>query len=110
MVDPLRPSSPPAVLNYVLVERLLDTLSSCFVAEPTLSSTNLLNATFQAILDTCSLDLELWNQLCTQADINLLAQKLLLDDPREVVRKSAARVIGEKATRSFRYGSFGYGK
>lgn len=98
--DPLRPSPPPEVLNYMLIERLLDTLSSCFTAEPTPSSTNLLNAAFQAILDTCSLDPELWSKLCSQADIKLLTQRLLLNDARDVVRKSTARVIGEKTTRS----------
>lgn len=103
IADPLRASPLPKVLNYLLVERLLEILSSCFRTEPTPSSANLLNATFQAILDTCSLDLELWNKLCSQADIKLLAQKLLLDDSRDVVRKSAARVIGERTTLSFRY-------
>ncbi|ROW14317.1 hypothetical protein VPNG_03964 [Cytospora leucostoma] len=99
--DPLRPSPPPEGLNYTLVERLLEILDSCFMVESTLSSTNLLNATAQAILDTCSLNPDLWGRLCSQADVESLIQKLLLDDPREVVRKSAAGVISEKVAHSF---------
>ena len=102
--DPLRPSPPPGVLDYVLVERLLEILSSCVSAEPTPPSTNLLNAAFQAVLDTCSLDPDLWNKLCSQTDMKSLVQKLLLNDSRDVVRKSAASVIGEKITRAVRYG------
>lgn len=104
VADPLRPPLSHEVLNYVLVERLLETLSSCFTAEPTPPSTSLLNVAFQAVLDTCSLDPELWNKVCSQTDIRSLVQKLLLNDPRDVVRKSAASVIGEKIARSVRYG------
>lgn len=79
-------------------------MSFCMTAHPTTSCTSLLTVTFQAILDTCSLRVELWDELCSRADVKSVVKKLLLDDPRGTLRKSTALAIGEKTVHLLRYG------
>lgn len=102
-VDPLRASTVPDCLDIKLLVRLVDIMSFCVTARPTIACTNLLNVTFQAILDTCSLRLDLWNILCSRADVKSVIRRLLLDDPRGTLRKSTALAIGEKTVRPLRY-------
>lgn len=102
-VDPLRASAVPECLNIKLLERMVDILSFCMTARPTVACTNLLNVTFQAILDTCSLRVDLWTMLCSRADVKSVIKRLLLDDPRGTLRKSTALAIGEKTVRPLRY-------
>lgn len=102
-VDPLRASTVPECLDIKLLERLVDILSFCLTTLPTVASTNLLNVTFQAILDTCSLRVDLWSTLCSRADVKSVIRRLLLDDPRGALRKSTALAIGEKTVRPLRY-------
>ncbi|KAI3401247.1 hypothetical protein diail_11953 [Diaporthe ilicicola] len=94
--DPSRTSSVPECLDITLLERLVEIMSFCTTASPTASCTNLLTVTFQAILDTCSLRVELWEELCSRADVKSVIRQILLDDPRGTLRKSTALAIGEK--------------
>lgn len=78
-------------------------MSFCVTARPTVACTNLLNITFQAILDTCYLKVDLWNMLCSRTDVKSVIRRLLLDDPRGALRKTTALAIGEKTIRSLKY-------
>lgn len=103
-IDPSRASSVPDCLSITLLERLVEIMSFCTTAHPTATCTTLLTVTFQAILDTCSLRVELWNELCSRADVKPVIRKILLDDPRDTLRKSTALAIGEKTVHLLRYG------
>lgn len=102
-IDPLRASTVPECLDIRLLERLVDIMSFCMTARPTIACTNLLNVTFQSILDTCSLRVDLWKMLCSRADVKSVIRRLLLDDHRGTLRKSTALAIGEKTVRTLRY-------
>lgn len=101
--DSLRAPGVPDCLDIKLLERLVDIMSFCVTARPTAACTNLLNITFQAILDTCSLKVDLWNMLCSRTDVKSVIRRLLLDDPRGALRKTTALAIGEKTIRSLKY-------
>lgn len=105
--DPLRAPTVPECLDVELLERLVDIMSFCMAADPTAACTNLLNITFQAILDTCSLRVDLWNMLCSRTDVKSVIRRLLLDDPRSTLRKTTALAIGEKTIRPLKYVSDG---
>lgn len=93
----------PECLDIKLLERLVDIVTFCMAARPTIACTNLLNFAFQAILDTCSLRVDLWSTLCSRADVKSVIRRLLLDDLRGALRKSTALAIGEKTVRPLRY-------
>lgn len=102
VVDPSRPTSTPEYLNTTLIERLLGLLSSSLTAEPTSFAHSLVTIAFRAVLDACSLKLELWEWLQSDIDIREFVQKLLIDDDRDPVRKTTATIIGDKVTYTLR--------
>lgn len=101
--DPLRAPTVPDCLDIKFLERLVNIMSFCLNARPTVACTNLLNITFQAILDTCALRVDLWKMLCSRADVKSVIRRLLLDDSRGTLRKTTALAIGEKTIRSLKY-------
>jgi ubiquitin carboxyl-terminal hydrolase 34 len=103
VIDPLRAPTVPECLDISLLGRLVDIISFCMAARPTAACTNLLNITFQAILDVCSLRVDLWNMLRSRTDVKPVIRRLLLDDPRGALRKTTALAIGEKTIRPLKY-------
>lgn len=97
--DPLRAPAVPECLDIMLLERLVDIMVFCVNAHPTVACTKLLNISFQAILDTCSLRVDLWKELCSRTDVKSVIRRLLLDDSRGTLRKTTALAIGEKTIR-----------
>lgn len=85
------------------MERLGDLLSSALEAAPSPPITDLVIETFKAILDTCTIKPELWELLHSQMDFRNTVKKLLIDDDRDVVRKSIASCIGNKVDENSRY-------
>lgn len=96
--DPSRPDSIAGCLNGTLLDRLIGILSSPLAAEATQNSAKLINTTFQAIMDICSIHSALYSYFISQVDVGALVQQLLLDDPRPAVRKTASNIIAEKTT------------
>ncbi|KAF3770103.1 hypothetical protein M406DRAFT_86920 [Cryphonectria parasitica EP155] len=94
--DPMRPTSTTDFLDAALIERLAQILSSSLEVEPASFVDNLTNVAFRAIMDTCSLKWELWDLLQSKMDLQQTIQRLLVDDTRDIVRKSTAAIIGDK--------------
>lgn len=90
-------------LDHVLMDRLSGILSTALATEPNVFNTNLVTVTFRAIMDACSLKRELWDWLVAKMNIREAVQKLLIDDPRDVVRRLTVTTIGDKITHSLRY-------
>ncbi|POS74497.1 ubiquitin carboxyl-terminal hydrolase [Diaporthe helianthi] len=97
--DPFRAPTVPECLDMTLLERLVNIMSFCMNARPTVACTNLLNITFQAILDTCSLRVDLWKMFYSRTDVKSVVRRLLLEDPRVTLRKTTALAIREKTVR-----------
>lgn len=103
LLDPMRPGSTDNYLDGALMGRLFEMLCSSLAAEPTSFTTNLVTVTFRAIIHLCSLRQDLWERLRSQTKLKEIVQRLLIDDTRGIVRKSAATTIGEKTAYSLRY-------
>ncbi|CAN8096633.1 unnamed protein product [Discula destructiva] len=93
LTDPLRAPSTAEDLDKTLGERLGELLDSALVMGRSPPITDLVIETFKAILETCVLKAELWELLHSQTRFRDIVQKLLIDDDREVVRKSTASHI-----------------
>lgn len=89
------------------MERLGDLLSSALGAEPSPPITELVIETFKAILDTCTLRPHLWELLHSHMNLRDTIKKLLIDDDRDIVRKSIAGCIGDKINEDSRYERLG---
>lgn len=85
------------------MERLGDLLSSALKAEFSPPITDLIIETFKAILETCTLKSELWELLHSQMQFRATVKKLLIDDDRDIVRKSIAACIGDKIDENSRF-------
>lgn len=101
--DPARGPLTAEGLDATLVERLGDLLSSALAAEPNPPITDLVIETFKAMLETCTLKSELWERLQSQMEFRATVKKLLIDDDRDVVRKSIAGCIRDKIDENSRF-------
>ncbi|KAJ9131667.1 Ubiquitin carboxyl-terminal hydrolase 34 [Pleurostoma richardsiae] len=94
--DPLRPDSIADCLDQRLLERLLAVLSFALTARSTDNSTRLATLSFHAILESCSASQTFWDAFCETKHATGLIRRLLLDDPRPILRKQTLKLIGEK--------------
>lgn len=102
-IDPMRSPSISEHLDHTLMDRLSEILFTALTTEPSVFNTNLVTVVFRAIMDACSLKRDLWDWLVCKMNIREAVQKLLIDDPRDAVRKLTATTIGDKITHSLRY-------
>lgn len=100
--DPLRTEESSQLLDQTLIRQLVNILSSSLTAEAVFAA-NLLIVTLQGIMDMCSLRQELWDWLSSHMDLRKTVQSLLIDDPRDAVRKSTGSIIIDKTTISIRF-------
>lgn len=92
----------PEFLNAALIERLLELLTSSLATDSTSIAPTLIAVTFHAILEACSLKMDIWVWLQSKVDMGKVALQLLLVDDRELVRRSTATIIGDKVTNTAR--------
>ncbi|KAI0011823.1 hypothetical protein F4779DRAFT_571426 [Xylariaceae sp. FL0662B] len=84
------------LLTPNLSQRLSTILSIAAAAQTSQVSIDLINRSFEALLESCTKNEEFWMAFCNQARIQEVIQNLLFDT-RPVVRRSIARLISVKS-------------
>ncbi|KAI1103786.1 hypothetical protein F4804DRAFT_309190 [Jackrogersella minutella] len=87
------------LLNPELQGRLSTILADAAAAQTTQISVELINRSFEALLEPCAKDNAFWKGFQDETGVQKVVQLLLLDDPRPIVRKNVARLITSKSIR-----------
>ncbi|KAN0095287.1 ubiquitin C-terminal hydrolase-like protein [Hyaloscypha variabilis] len=98
MKEPIPPASIAPYLNDILLQRLLQLLHDAKGIQSSQNSVHLTWRSFEAILEGCIHNPELWSHFASYLASNTLLRELLLDDPRPLIRKSVAKHIVSKCT------------
>ncbi|KAL7626866.1 hypothetical protein AAE478_003640 [Parahypoxylon ruwenzoriense] len=89
-----------AVVQFLdpdLQTRLTTILTGAAAAQTSHIGIELINRSFEALLQSCAKSRTFWNGVRNQAGLGKVVQSLLLDDPRPTVRKNIARLITVKS-------------
>lgn len=87
------PSSATRLLDAPLLNRLVDLLAETLTASNTNNATQHVMLCLQTILESCPISAEFADAFCAHPDVPRLLEDLLLNDPRDVVRRSTAVFI-----------------
>ncbi|KAI0386269.1 hypothetical protein F5Y04DRAFT_243745 [Hypomontagnella monticulosa] len=85
------------LLNLDLQTRLLAILAGAASAQTNQASIELVNQSFDALLESCARSLTFWSGFKNRMELREVIQRLLLDDPRPIVRKNIGRLISSKS-------------
>ncbi|KAI1457701.1 hypothetical protein F4805DRAFT_427886 [Annulohypoxylon moriforme] len=85
------------LLNSDLQKRLSTILTSAAVTQTNQVSVELINRSFEALLEPCAKGNAFWEGFQDETGVQKVVQRLLLDDPRPIVRKNVARLITHKS-------------
>ncbi|KAI1393729.1 uncharacterized protein F4822DRAFT_424192 [Hypoxylon trugodes] len=81
------------LLNLDLQERLSTILKGAAAAQTNQISIELINRSFEALLESCAKSDAFWKGFRDQTGVQKVVQSLLLDDARPIVRNNIARLI-----------------
>ncbi|KAI1771399.1 hypothetical protein F4818DRAFT_213002 [Hypoxylon cercidicola] len=81
------------LLNLDLQSRLSAMLASAASAQTNQVSIELINRCFESLLECCAKSTVFWDGFRDQTEVQRVAQRLLLDDPRQIVRQNIAKKI-----------------
>ncbi|KAI1417598.1 hypothetical protein F5Y13DRAFT_201180, partial [Hypoxylon sp. FL1857] len=85
------------LLNPELQQRLSEILAGAAAAQTNQVSIELINRSFEALLESCAKSDAFWKGFRDQTAVQKVVQSLLLDDPRPIVRRNIARLITAKS-------------
>ncbi|KAI1143859.1 hypothetical protein F5Y05DRAFT_8632 [Hypoxylon sp. FL0543] len=85
------------ILNPEFQRRLLEILVGAAAVQTNQVSIELINRTFEALLESCAKSDEFWKEFRDQAIVQNVVHSLLLDEPRPIVRRNIARLIAAKS-------------
>ncbi|KAI0131697.1 hypothetical protein F4776DRAFT_655185 [Hypoxylon sp. NC0597] len=85
------------LLNQELQQRLSEILAGAATAQTNQVSIELINRSFEAMLESCAKSDAFWKGFQDQTAVRKVVQRLLLDDPRPIVRRNIARLITAKS-------------
>ncbi|KAI1808395.1 hypothetical protein F4811DRAFT_559152 [Daldinia bambusicola] len=85
------------LLSPNLLERLSTILISAASAQTNQISIELITRSFEALLESCTKSEVFWKGFRDQVGLQKMVQRLVLDDPRPIVRKSIAGLITAKS-------------
>ncbi|KAI1096295.1 hypothetical protein F5B19DRAFT_140898 [Rostrohypoxylon terebratum] len=91
-----RVDSVTQLLNLDLQKRLSAILANAAMAQTNQVSIELINRSFEALLEPCAKSNPFWKGFQDAKGVQKVAQRLLLDDPRPIVRRNVARLITNK--------------
>ena len=83
-------------LNETLLLRLLELLNGAKSVATTPNSVYVTGQSFEAILDACIHNSQLWTIFKSHLSTTDLLREVLLDDPRPAIRKSVMKQIMKK--------------
>ncbi|OTB08655.1 hypothetical protein M426DRAFT_159173 [Hypoxylon sp. CI-4A] len=86
-------------LDSDLQTRLGTILTGAAAAQTNQVSIELINRSFEALLECCTKSNAFWKGFQDQAGVQKVVQRLLLDDPRPIVRKNISGLIAAKSIR-----------
>ncbi|KAI4860782.1 hypothetical protein F4820DRAFT_95596 [Hypoxylon rubiginosum] len=81
------------LLNVDLQKRLSAILESAAAAQTNQVSIEVINRCFESLLECCAKSDIFWDGFRDQTGVQRVVQRLLLDDPRQIVRQSIAKII-----------------
>ncbi|XXH05069.1 hypothetical protein Hte_011493 [Hypoxylon texense] len=81
------------LLNVNLQKRLSAILESAAAAQTNQYSIETINRCFESLLECCAKSSVFWDGFREQTGIQRVIQRLLLDDPRQIVRQNIAKIV-----------------
>ncbi|KAH9900484.1 ubiquitin carboxyl-terminal hydrolase [Xylariomycetidae sp. FL2044] len=84
-------------LTPELLDHLLAILNDAKASGTSHASIELINRSFEALLESCAKSYEFWNVFRNRLDVRRVMMDLLLDDQRQYVRQSIAKLISTKS-------------
>lgn len=96
--EPILPTSIETLLNGTLLQRLLELLNCAKSVVTSHNSVHLTWRCMEVILEGCLYNPALWSSFKSHLASSSLLQELLLEDSRQIIRKSVAKQIMAKCT------------
>ena len=85
------------LLDSKLLHRLLEIFIAALSAQPSQGSLELIRRTYDAMLESCAKSQQFWSGFKTSAEVRDVTKKILLTDPRLIVRRNIAKLISSKS-------------